>query len=76
VTVTGYDADTATPEEQDALSLARARSVATALLVQLAARGDPHVAVHEVGDGSSDPVASSTTASGRAKDRRVVASLR
>jgi len=65
--IEGHTDAVGTAAANDALSLARARSVASAL----AARGVPAARLEPVGLGARQPVASNDTDSGRARNRRV-----
>lgn len=68
ITITGYTDDTGSPSYNEGLSLRRAQAV-EARLISLGV--DP-ARLQAVGDGEADPVASNSTESGRAENRRVL----
>ncbi len=67
VRITGHSCTLGTPEAREAVALARAEAVAEAL----EAAGLPRAALHTASAGSREPVASNTSAVGRARNRRV-----
>ena len=75
VALTGFDADHGSASASLVVSRARARAVEAALRQQLVDRGVNDVTITAVGRGNLDPVATNTTAPGRARNRRVVAAL-
>lgn len=75
VRLTGYT-DTAVPAvARAALSLAMADAVQAALQADLSSLGVTGVTVTAAGGGSANPVASNSTPDGRARNRRVVATI-
>lgn len=76
VVLSGYSDNRGSARANLAISVARARAVRTALLKDLADHSVFDVTVTTVGNGSAHPVATNGTAAGRAKNRRVIASMR
>jgi outer membrane protein OmpA-like peptidoglycan-associated protein len=76
VVLSGYSDNRGSARANLAISVARARAVRTALLKDLADHSVFDVTVTTVGKGSAHPVATNGTAAGRAKNRRVIASMR
>lgn len=75
VALTGFNDDRPSGAGGVALSLERARAVATYLRARLRRLGVGDVLITSRGLGSSEPVASNSTTDGRAQNRRVVATL-
>lgn len=67
VTIVGYTDNTGTQAINDKLSLERAQSVMT----YLESQGIPAARMKALGDGWNNPIASNSTAEGRAQNRRV-----
>lgn len=67
VTIAGFTDNTGTNQINDRLSLERAQSV----MDYLEKEGIPSSRLKAIGEGSSNPIASNSTASGRAQNRRV-----
>jgi outer membrane protein OmpA-like peptidoglycan-associated protein len=76
VLLSGYSDNRGSVAARRAVSVARARAVQTALLEELADRAVFDVTARAVAKGFANPIAMNGTAAGRAKNRRVVASLR
>jgi outer membrane protein OmpA-like peptidoglycan-associated protein len=75
IVLTGYS-DTASPKATSlAISRARAATVAIYLKQLLTDRHVIGVKIAAIGKGSAKPVASNSTSSGRAKNRRVVVTV-
>ncbi len=75
IRLVGFADATSSPSKALAVSWERADSVAQYLRSQLAKLGVETVKISIVGEGSSDPIASNKSPSGRALNRRVVVSL-
>jgi outer membrane protein OmpA-like peptidoglycan-associated protein len=74
VQVTGYTDNLGTKASNLALSRHRATNFARDLEAALSARGGGQILVKVVGAGSSAPMASNATNSGKSQNRRVVVS--
>lgn len=76
VTLVGYNDDDPKGQGGVALSAARAAAVRGYLAVRIRHHGVGDVSITTAARGDADPVASNSTAAGRAQNRRVVARLR
>jgi outer membrane protein OmpA-like peptidoglycan-associated protein len=76
VTLTGYSDSASSQATSLAISTARAVTVEKYLQRLLTSRHVSNVKINVTGKGSATPVASNATASGRAKNRRVVATVK